>query len=557
LKLTTITITIITQQKDSSKKKGFKKSLDKDEVIYVGKFSGGNKKDNPTFIKSINCMEMEFKKKLNLNLNLNSNLNSNLMKDNKNKNNNNNNGTATKRLNNKQEIINKCWMDNKYMIESTRGIIHSNEDHSYNYENYNLYDRIKLYKKIFLDYLGYNEIIIVGAYRRYYDWIPSTYKERMKLECLTRMQPNKKSCQTIIQYIWNNNNTNNTNSLNSDNQNSNQYNYNARVYRNIHETLPIAREALLDILLPSSSSSSSSNSTTIKTNNNNNNNTADAAAASAAAAPRVPRGHVKILNYFQQPDDYNSISTELYCNILGMDRTPNTCEYSRNQISPDVRNKGSLDNVPYKLIIFEAQNRGWINTSTTSTSSKNRTSTTTSTTSTTTTRIQTWRELQEYHTQIIINRNRNNNNSSNNGNNGTTVESNNNIYLPLKCPSKDMLDMFLNKSLDYEKLIMPELELYYNNSSKSKSKHEQLSSRLGNMEEEHINKFWNKFTTTTTTTTPSSKLSDGTTRMTTTTKKEIILKDNHELCSIDIDILFGNSSNWEQVLNERMIIDKW
>jgi hypothetical protein len=77
------------------------------------------------------------------------------------------------------------------------------------------------------------------------------------------------------------------------------------------------------------------------------------------------------------------------------------------------------------------------------------------------------------------------------------------------------------------------------------------------MEEEHINKFWNKFTTTTTTTTPSSKLSDGTTRMTTTTKKEIILKDNHELCSIDIDILFGNSSNWEQVLNERMIIDKW
>jgi hypothetical protein len=114
---------------------------------------------------------------------------------------------------------------------------------------------------------------------------------------------------------------------------------------------------------------------------------------------------IKILNYFQlkhshskssQQGSYNSITTELYCNALGMDRTPNICNCSRDRGSgKNDKNKndsnnnnnnnnssssndnnnnntnvvantnvGSLDSVAYLGIIISAHERGWINIST-------------------------------------------------------------------------------------------------------------------------------------------------------------------------------------------------
>ena len=125
--------------------------------------------------------------------------------------------------------------------------------------------------------------------------------------------------------------------------------FSTKGYHNLHETLPLAREVLKELLsaktnsttMPSTRSSSSST-----TNNNNRSSTTY---------------RVELLNYFQLTPNtnyYNSITTELYCKILGNDYTPNVCLYSRNAKAV-VSQKGALDNVPYKLIIHEAQKRNW------------------------------------------------------------------------------------------------------------------------------------------------------------------------------------------------------
>jgi hypothetical protein len=419
------------------------------------------------------------------------------------------NANATKkRQQQRQEMIDTCWSENKYILELS--IIDSNEGYSYSIGE-KFADNIKDIYKVFIEYLQYDEIIIVGAYRRYYDWLPSTYKESMKNYCLSynlgyKNNPNKstvidgtrkKNCEPIWNYIMDY-------TLQRKRRKSIKM-YSTSKYHNIHETLPLAREVLLSLSSSTSSTSSTastastSTTTTATTNNNNKNNT----------------HRVEILNYFQlKPNEkyYNSITTELYCNILGNDYTPNTCKYSRNAKAV-VSHKGSLDNVPYKLIINAAQKRNWITgfpinyakienfINTTAIIQPTSTSTSTSNPS----YIYTWEDLQEYHhtiittqTQII--------NTNNTNTNGTTTN-----LLPLVCPSKKKLDTLLKESLSFEKLIMSESFIEDN--------------ILG--EQKHIADFW--------------KLAD----------------TNGAFCYIDINTLFGNATTWEQFLKERMIITSW
>ena len=121
--------------------------------------------------------------------------------------------------------------------------------------------------------------------------------------------------------------------------------FSTKGYHNLHETLPLAREVLKELSSTDSTMSSPTMSSPSSTTTNN------------SSTYRVEK-----LNYFQlKPNTkfYNSITTELYCKILGNDYTPNVCLYSRNAKAV-VSQKGSLDNVPYKLIIHEAQKRNWI-----------------------------------------------------------------------------------------------------------------------------------------------------------------------------------------------------
>jgi hypothetical protein len=354
----------------------------------------------------------------------------------------------------KQEMIDKCWIHNKYMLDLS--IVSSSEGYSYVIKNFG--KRIESYYKIFIDYFGYDEIIIVGAYRRYYDWLPSTYKESIKNYCLSYNQdPNgdqsrKQACRPIWEYL-----------KQAAKALKKNY-YNTHHYYNIHETLPMAHEIFQN-----------------KT-----------------------KTRVEILNYFQlKPNEkyYNTITTELYCKVLGDNYTPNTCLYSKNEVEGDVahHNRGSSDNIPYKLIIDAAKKRNWITgyplSGRYSTSSNK-------TTVTSTSNISTWEDLQEYHqTQIIKQQQQQQWTNTNTNNN------NNKLLFPLLCPTHSGMKKFLDKSLQFEKLIMPEFH---------------VDKILGKTK--HIQDFWN-------------------------------LVEKNDLCSIDIDTYFGNAKTWEEVLYERMIIN--
>jgi len=414
------------------------------------------------------------------------------------------NANATERQQQRQEqrevMINKCWINNsnnKYMLEDL-SIVLSDETHSYNMEKY--LDKIESYYKIFIDYLQYDEIIIVGGYRRYYDWLQSAYKENTRKRCLSynlipeRIDTSRKNaCISIWKFFINNH-------ILKDNH------YNTRAYHNIHETLSIAREML--------NNASSTKTTTITTTSaaiNNNN-------AYYQNQNNNQKGRVEILNYFQlkQPNEqyyYNTITTELYCTVLGNDYTPNTCRYSKNKLSgaDSHHHKGSTDNIPYKLIINEAQNRNWI-TGFPLSGRRYTSSNFNKTAVTSTSNISTWEDLQEYHhTQIIKQQQQQQQQQHQQQQQGTNkVNSNNNntlLLFPLICPSKKEMKTLLDKSLEFEKLVMP---AFYENKILGKTK--------------HINDFWKN------------------------------LVQTNDLCSIDINTYFGNAKTWEEVLYERMTI---
>ena len=76
-----------------------------------------------------------------------------------------------------------------------------------------------------------------------------------------------------------------------------------------------------------------------------------------------PYGRVAILNYYQTQNDLNSITAEVYCNVLGVDKTPHACEYARENLGPKGRRVSLVNrNLLYDQIVMEAHARGWVGT---------------------------------------------------------------------------------------------------------------------------------------------------------------------------------------------------
>ena len=435
--------------------------------------------------------------------------------------------TGTGATNTRPDFLETCFKTNKYQLKMN--ILDSDEGHSYmdSKEEHTYKNGIKFQRKIhelrvlYVDYLHYDEFIVVGAYRRFYNWLPSAYRELMKNHCFAygyskrRGQKDdssrKNACQSIWQYVQPNLRTfeerNKTNSARI-------HQYNTQHYHNIHETIPLARTVLL-----------STNTSSTNTNNNNK---------------------VEILNYFQLPntntdrenaddtdnddDDakqygfgggYNSISTELYCKVLGIHRTPNTCKYSHDLgTNVVIHHKGSVDNIPYKLIMFEAYRRGWVhayppnskwyNTAwNTRRGQKKRTETATNAMSNST--IQLWEDLKEYHIQVVhggeeaIQQKKIQKNKESEGSF---------LVLPLLCPTRKRLEQLLLMSLRLEQLILPD---FYN-------------STLG--KEALMTDFWNS-------------------------ADQGRISDTNQFCSVNIPELFGTATSWEEVLTDRMTIQSW
>ena len=431
--------------------------------------------------------------------------------------------TGTGATNSRPDFLETCFKENRYQLEMN--ILDSDEGHSYN-GGIKFQRKINDLRVLYVDYLHYAEFIVVGAYRRFYNWLPSAHREQMKTYCFAyghsknRRDPSRQSaCQSIWQYVQSNLRTfeerKKTNSARIQQ-------YNTQFYHNIHETIPLARTVLL--------------STNTSTNTNNNNN-------------------VEILNYFQLPntntdikntndldtdaaDDakkygfgvgYNSISTELYCKVLGRHRTPHTCKYSRDLgTNVVIHHKGSVDNIPYKLIMFEAYRRGWVHAYPPNSKWYNKTwnnrrgrkkRTETATTANdqsissvlSNSKIQLWEDLKEYHIQVVHGGEEAIQQKKIQKNEESEVSF---LVLPLLCPTRKRLEQLLLMSLRLEQSILPD---FYN-------------STLG--KEALVTDFW-------------------------ISADHGRISEQNQFCSVNIPELFGAATSWEEVLTERMTIQSW
>ena len=511
-----------TIQMDATTDSGFIQALQQDNTMYVGKFLPGYNRysgQEKEWYASIRCMELAiFGTKTNYETTYGKSRNHEygLNDENYSK-------RRKKKIRmpliqdesmeneTKKDIIEKCWQGTtmKKMIEMN--IIDSDEGYSYQLDK--LQVTIQMYHTIFLDYLDYDELIIVGAYRRYFDWLPSTYKERMKkAKKVTDNQP-------MWPFLW-------------DHFIQRPNWYNTGIYTNIHQTLQLARNILPGLDESLSSSSFSSNLSSVSINPTTATTKTETLTDNSASK-------VEILNYFQLPNEnyYNSISTELYCKVLGMDRTPNTCVYSHQKGADiSVHHKGKVDDIPYKLIMKEVYQRGWLSAYP-STHKKYD-----ATMSYSNSRIQTWTDLQEYHTQLLLKTHNNDTGDGDGDGDGddekvtkkdnlnenvstTTTTTTTTMIFPLLCPTNLQLETFLVKSLQFEQLVMPE---FYN-------------THLG--EVEHNKSFW--------------KMAGGNNKNGADDEDDAQQQsstENNPFCWIDIETLFGKASSWEEVLNERMTI---
>ena len=209
----------------------------------------------------------------------------------------------------KEAFVDTCWKPQAgtYMLESS--IIDSNEAYSYRPNN-----RAKLGKKFrIFSILGYTRLMVVGAYRRYADWIVSAYLQNMKNgPCLCENQTGlqrTKPCGAmkdfLDKYIPRQNNNNSSSYYESDDRTK----WGVHKYLNLHATLPEIRNAgpatvetkILNYfrLQPTTDSNSSNNKKNEGSETNANETT------------------------------WNSITTELYCDTFGKELMPHTCSYSR------------------------------------------------------------------------------------------------------------------------------------------------------------------------------------------------------------------------------------
>lgn len=129
---------------------------------------------------------------------------------------------------------------------------------------------------------------------------------------------------------------------------------------------------------------------------------------------------VHLLNHHSE-GNYNSITTQLYCEDGIVNVTHHTCEFSRQHRQPLIAHKGvSLEPMAYDRIVVAAYQAGLLNAITT-------------TTTTNVTRLQARLDLQQYHAGTL---------------NKTIVD------LPRLCPPKEQLQVLLDRSLDLERRVM-------------------------------------------------------------------------------------------------------
>jgi len=257
---------------------------------------------------------------------------------------------------------------------------------------------------------------------------------------------------------------------------------------------------------------------------------------------------VKIMNYFQVPHpnykpqsnynaksdlkSYDTITTELYCDIL---RIPHSCrnflDMAEANTTMTVRNQGHAGDVAYQHIVAFGYRLGYLLPSDEEIAAiekdkndcrkkkrkiwceslkyceeeqkcakeeekiqtildKITSGGTTSIVGTSSSNITMYKDLSDYHGNFDKRK---------------PVDS-----LPYLCPEKKQLKKILQRSLQLEKLLMPEF----------------YESPLG--EKEHTRLFW-----------------------------DVWLKERKLFCWVDIERLFQNAQTWDEIINQRMVSVDW
>jgi len=332
---------------------------------------------------------------------------------------------------------------------------------------------------------------VVGVYRRYAEWIVSAYGQSLKKPFLYRNlkgEGKSEPCTPFSEFLWN------------VERRSGDEKFGSRWYNNIDQTLPALR----------------------------------------ATGP--PKLEVKTMNYFQLPHSnynaesgvksYDTITTELYCDILEMPYTcKNNLEMAKSKDKKNAVNAGSTATAVYQQIVAYGYLLGYLlpnemesdfirDTQKTCTredemiwcESLARCTTEPvcakeekeirtmldkitsggkiSIVGTSSSNITMYKDLSVYHT--------------------TVHKANPAKSLPYICPGKKQLENILQRSLELEEKLMPEF----------------YASPLG--EEEHKRLFW-----------------------------DVWLKERKIFCWVDIKRLFQNAQSWDEIINQRMVNIEW
>ena len=416
----------------------------------------------------------------------------------------------------KKMIRNRCWKEKPNMVYNTTGLVFSNEFYSTMLSGRDdwlsvLYPQ---FYNLFINYLDYDELIIIGGYRRYYDWILSAYKQRTKQTCLYKSD---KQCLALWDYVNKyviKNNTYATKFCNNlditmlpfiqpseyisfENDNDNNY------YDSINNQSQVSYNVPTTMAIPANIETARvTNTTTIF---NKNRNEEEGSIVKFDILNFFQLSHSKTItgvtnnnsvddsdntntnyNYDYDYTPYDDITTEMYCKSLGMDRTPHTCLYARDErmkTQASHKNKGSADTVKYHDIVWKAKKLGYIKNvtffidTTVEETSHNQ-------------RIQEVVDLQHYHTE--------------------TLQLDGTRHLPLVCPTKTQLQPLLEKTIKLEQLIVPGF-----------FRHPLLG------KEALITSFWK------------------------------LVNDKKSFCELDLDRLFQNTTSWDDLLQNRLTIKEW